>query len=65
MDLISQLCFLFQLEKRKPRMLPKEKDYTTSHLYISKDAKVRHLLLSARDNVMSNRVIGCKTAEEI
>ncbi|KAL8131363.1 hypothetical protein AgCh_007335 [Apium graveolens] len=32
---------------------------------IAKDAKVRHLLHSAIDNVMSNRVINCKTAKEI
>ncbi|KAL8119203.1 hypothetical protein AgCh_016644 [Apium graveolens] len=30
-----------------------------------KDAKVRHILHNSLDSVMSNRVIGCKTAKEI
>lgn len=49
------------------KMIPKEKkDYTPEDISsISKDAKVRHLLHNALDNVMSNRVIGCKTAKEI
>jgi len=49
------------------KMIPKEKkDYTPEDiLSISKDAKVKHLLHSALDNAMSNRVIGCKTAKEI
>ncbi|KAL8147667.1 hypothetical protein AgCh_005113 [Apium graveolens] len=47
--------------------VPKEKsDYTAEDIAsIAKDAKVRHLLHSAIDNVMSNRVINCKTAKEI
>ncbi|KAL8124254.1 hypothetical protein AgCh_012047 [Apium graveolens] len=47
--------------------VPKEKsEYTAEDIsYIAKDAKVRHLLHSAIDNVMSNRVINCKTAKEI
>ena len=49
------------------KMIPKEKkDYTPEDISsISKDAKVKHLLHSALDNAMSNRVIGCKTAKEI
>ena len=49
------------------KVVPKEqKDLTPEDISsISKDAKVRHLLHSALDNVMSNRVIGCKTAKEI
>ncbi|KAL8134682.1 hypothetical protein AgCh_009637 [Apium graveolens] len=47
--------------------VPKEKsDYTAEDIAsIAKDAKVRHVLHSAIDNVMSNRVINCKTAKEI
>ena len=47
--------------------VPKEKsEYTAEDISsITKDAKVRHLLYSAIDNVMSNRVIHCKTAKEI
>lgn len=49
------------------KMIPKEKgDYTPEDISsIAKDARVRHLLHSTIDNVMSNRVIGCKTAKEI
>ena len=49
------------------KSVPKEKsDYTAEDISsIAKDAKVRHLLHSAIDNVMSNRVIQCKTAKEI
>ena len=49
------------------KLIPKEKkDLTPEDISsIAKDAKVRHLLHSALDNVMSNRVIGCKTAKEI
>ncbi|KAL8135836.1 hypothetical protein AgCh_010441 [Apium graveolens] len=49
------------------KMIPKEKsEYTTEDISsIAKDARVRHLLHSAIENVMSNRVIGCKTAKEI
>ncbi|KAL8111815.1 hypothetical protein AgCh_019494 [Apium graveolens] len=49
------------------KTVPKEKsDYTAKDIAsIAKDAKVRHLLHSAIDNVMSNRVINCKTAKEI
>ena len=49
------------------KMIPKEKkDNTPEDIsIISKHAKVRHLLHSALDNVMSNRVIGCKTSKEI
>ncbi|KAL8120799.1 hypothetical protein AgCh_017833 [Apium graveolens] len=49
------------------KTVPKEKsDYTAEDIAsIAKDAKVRHLLHSAIDNVMSNRVINCKTAKEI
>ncbi|KAL8099662.1 hypothetical protein AgCh_032065 [Apium graveolens] len=49
------------------KSVPKEKsDYTAEDIAsIAKDAKVRHLLHSAIDNVMSNRVINCKTAKEI
>ncbi|KAL8120655.1 hypothetical protein AgCh_017726 [Apium graveolens] len=49
------------------KTIPKEKnEYTTEDISsIAKDAKVRHLLHSAIDNVMSNRVIHCKTAKEI
>ena len=49
------------------KSVPKEKsDYTAEDIAsIAKDVKVRHLLHSAIDNVMSNRVINCKTAKEI
>ena len=49
------------------RMIPKEKkDYTPEDISsISKDSKVKHLLHSAFDNAMSNRMIGCKTAKQI
>ncbi|KAL8132932.1 hypothetical protein AgCh_008421 [Apium graveolens] len=49
------------------KTVPKEKsDYTAEDIAsIAKDAKVRHLLHSAIDNVMSNRVINCKTAKEM
>ncbi|KAL8146362.1 hypothetical protein AgCh_004198 [Apium graveolens] len=49
------------------KSVPKEKsDYTVEDISsIAKDAKVRHLLHSAIDNVMSNRVINCKTAKDI
>ena len=49
------------------KMIHKEKkDYTPEDIsLISKDAKVKHLLHSALDSAMSNRVIGCKTAKEI
>ncbi|KAL8124629.1 hypothetical protein AgCh_012324 [Apium graveolens] len=49
------------------KTVPKEKsDYTAEDIAsIAKDAKVRHLLHSAIDNVMSNRLINCKTAKEI
>ncbi|KAL8134372.1 hypothetical protein AgCh_009411 [Apium graveolens] len=49
------------------KTVPKEKsDYTAEDIAsIAKDAKVRHLLHSAIDNIMSNRVINCKTAKEI
>ncbi|KAK1365855.1 hypothetical protein POM88_041416 [Heracleum sosnowskyi] len=52
---------------KEQTLIPKEKkDYTPEDISsIAKDAKVRHLLHSALDNVMSNRVIGCKTAKEI
>ncbi|KAL8114466.1 hypothetical protein AgCh_021360 [Apium graveolens] len=47
--------------------IPKEKgEYTAEDISsIAKDARVRHFLHSAIDNVMSNRVIHCKTAKEI
>ncbi|KAL8148088.1 hypothetical protein AgCh_005433 [Apium graveolens] len=49
------------------KSIPKEKgDYTAEDISsIAKDARVRHLLHSAIDNIMSNRVINCKTAKEI
>ena len=49
------------------KSIPKEKgDYTAEDISsIAKDARERHLLHSAIDNVMSNRVINCKTAKEI
>ncbi|KAL8102540.1 hypothetical protein AgCh_027156 [Apium graveolens] len=49
------------------KVIPKEKgDYTAKDISsIANDARVRHLLHSTIDNVMSNRVIGCKTAKEI
>ncbi|KAL8108495.1 hypothetical protein AgCh_024806 [Apium graveolens] len=49
------------------KTVPKEKsDYTAEDIAsIAKDAKVRHLLHSAIDNIMSNRVINCKTAKQI
>ncbi|KAL8088507.1 hypothetical protein AgCh_038331 [Apium graveolens] len=55
------------VENEPQKMIPKEKiDLTTEDISsLGKDAKVRHLLHSALDNVMSNRVIGCKTAKEI
>ena len=48
-------------------MIPEEKnDYTPEDIsYISKDANVRHLLRSALDNVISNRLIGCKSTKKI
>ncbi|XP_074352505.1 uncharacterized protein LOC141691637 [Apium graveolens] len=43
-----------------------KKDYSPEYLSsIMKDAKVRYILHSSLDSVMSNRVIGCKTAKEI
>ncbi|KAK1393572.1 hypothetical protein POM88_012628 [Heracleum sosnowskyi] len=52
---------------QEQKTVPKEKkDMTPEDISsIAKDAKVRHLLHSALDNVMSNRVIACKTAKEI
>ncbi|KAK1401859.1 hypothetical protein POM88_001464 [Heracleum sosnowskyi] len=52
---------------QEQKSVPKEKkDLTPEDISsIAKDAKVRHLLHSALDNVMSNRVIDCKTAKEI
>lgn len=49
------------------KSVPKEKkDLSPEDISsIAKDAKVRHLLHSALDNVMSNKVIACKTAKEI
>ncbi|KAL8113958.1 hypothetical protein AgCh_021023 [Apium graveolens] len=49
------------------KMIPKEKsEYTTEDISsIVKDATVKHLLHSVIDNVMSNRVIRCKTTKEI
>ena len=49
------------------KSVPKEKsDYTAEDiLSIPKDTKVRYLLHSAIDNVMSNWVINCKIAKEI
>ena len=49
------------------RVVPKDKsEYTSEDIQsIAKDARVRHLLHSALDNVMSNRVIACKTAKDI
>ncbi|KAL8119163.1 hypothetical protein AgCh_016612 [Apium graveolens] len=49
------------------KTIPKERsEYTPEDIsFIAKDARVRHLLHSATDNVMSNRVIGCKTIKEI
>lgn len=42
------------------------KDYTPKDkASIMKDSNVRHLLHSSLDNVMSNRVIGCKIVKEI
>ncbi|XP_074323476.1 uncharacterized protein LOC141660389 [Apium graveolens] len=52
---------------QEENMIDKEnKDYFPEDLSsIIKDAKVRHILHSSLDNVMSNRIIGCKTAKEI
>ena len=49
------------------KTVPKEKKDMTPEdlLSITKDAKVKHLLHSALDNVMSNRVIHCKSAKDI
>ncbi|KAL8098810.1 hypothetical protein AgCh_031511 [Apium graveolens] len=49
------------------KTIPKEKgEYTAEDISsIAKDARVRHLLHSAIDNVMSNRVINYKIANEI
>ena len=49
------------------KTIPKEKgEYTAEDIsFIANDARVRHLLHSAIDNVMSNKVINCKTAKEI
>ncbi|KAL8091792.1 hypothetical protein AgCh_034159 [Apium graveolens] len=49
------------------KTIPKEKgDYIPEDISsIAKDARVRNLLHSAIDNVMSNKVIGCNTAKEI
>ncbi|XP_074371622.1 uncharacterized protein LOC141712548 [Apium graveolens] len=49
------------------KTIPKEKsEYTAENISsIVKDAKVMHLQHNAMDNVMSNRVIQCKTANEI
>ena len=53
--------------EKQQKMIPKEKiDYTHEDInFISKDAKVRHLLYSALDNIMSNKVIGCKMSKEM
>ncbi|KAL8092592.1 hypothetical protein AgCh_034742 [Apium graveolens] len=55
------------IDDQPAESIPKEKgDYTAEDISsISKNARVRHLLHSAIDNVMSNRVINCKTAKEI
>ncbi|KAK1379199.1 hypothetical protein POM88_025943 [Heracleum sosnowskyi] len=55
------------VDGQEQKTVPKEKkDMTPEDISsIAKDAKVRHLLHSDLDNVMSNRVIGCKTAKEI
>ena len=47
-------------------MIAKEKqDYTPEDISsTNKDGKVRHLLYSALEKIMCNRVIGCKTAKE-
>ena len=52
---------------QQEQLVPKDrKDFTPEDLSsIAKDAKVRHLLHSALDNVMSNKVINCTTAKEI
>ncbi|KAL8103912.1 hypothetical protein AgCh_028204 [Apium graveolens] len=57
----------YQNLNQPAKTIPKEKsEYTAEDISsIAKDAKVRHLLHSAIDNVMSNRVIQCKTAKEI
>ncbi|KAL8146777.1 hypothetical protein AgCh_004495 [Apium graveolens] len=54
-------------EDQPAKTIPKEKsEYTAEDISsIVKDAKVRHLLHSSIDNVMSNRVIQCRTAKEI
>lgn len=59
--------FSVAIGEEEQKMIPKEKkDYSPEDISsISKDAKVRHLLHNALDNVMSNRIIGCKTAKEI
>ncbi|KAL8113963.1 hypothetical protein AgCh_021028 [Apium graveolens] len=51
----------------KIKTIPEEKsEYTTEDIsFIAKNARVRHLLYSVIDNVMSTRVIYCKTAKEI
>ncbi|KAL8109020.1 hypothetical protein AgCh_025203 [Apium graveolens] len=49
------------------RMIDKDrKDYSPEDISsIMKDAKVRHILHSILDSVISNSVIGCKTTKEI
>ncbi|KAL8119439.1 hypothetical protein AgCh_016818 [Apium graveolens] len=49
------------------KMIDKDrKDYSPEDISsIMKDAKVRHILHSSLDSLMSNRVIGCKITKEI
>ncbi|KAL8108004.1 hypothetical protein AgCh_024432 [Apium graveolens] len=58
---------VIRLEDQPAQTVPKDKSqYTAEDISsIAKDAKVRHLLHSAIDNVMSNRVINSKSAKEI
>ncbi|KAL8100822.1 hypothetical protein AgCh_032895 [Apium graveolens] len=55
------------VDDQPAKTIPKEKgEYTPEDISsIAKDVRVRHLLYSTIDNVMSNRVIGCKTVKEI
>lgn len=63
----SQYSFLVVVGEEQHAMVPKKKkDYTLEDISsISKSTKVKNLHHSAFNNVMSNRVIGWKTAKKI
>ncbi|KAL8155306.1 hypothetical protein AgCh_000618 [Apium graveolens] len=62
----SQNLRISELRSASKDHTKEKSEYTAEDISsIAKDAKVRHFLHSAIDNVMSNRVIHCKTVKEI